>query len=53
MANRASVKGNARSLLPFPITRRTICWESTAVTGSVIVSVIRKPYEYINVKQPR
>ena len=38
-----SVSGRARSLFRLPITRRTICFESTAVTGSVTASLIRKP----------
>ena len=38
-----SVSGKTRSLFPLPITRRTICFESTAETGSVIASLIRKP----------
>ena len=38
-----SVKGRMRSLLPFPMTRSTICLESTAVMGSVTASVIRSP----------
>jgi hypothetical protein len=30
-------------LFRFPMTRRTICFESTAKTGSVTASVTRKP----------
>ena len=39
-----SVNGSARSLFRLPMTRRIICWESTAVTGSVTASPIRNPY---------
>ena len=35
-----SVSGRTRSLFRLPMTRRTICFESTAETGSVTVSVI-------------
>ncbi len=38
-----SVSGRIRSLFRLPMTRRTICLESTAVTGSVTASLIRKP----------
>lgn len=38
-----SVSGIARSLFRLPIKRRTICFESTAVTGNVTASLIRKP----------
>jgi len=38
-----SVSGRTRSLFRFPMTRSSICFESTAVTGSVTASVIRKP----------
>ena len=38
-----SVSGRIRSLFRLPMTRRTICFESTAETGSVTASVIRKP----------
>ena len=38
-----SVKGRARSLFRLPMTRSTICFESTAVTGSVTASAIRSP----------
>ena len=38
-----SVSGKTRSLLRLPMTRRTICLESTAEMGSVTASLIRKP----------
>jgi len=38
-----SVNGRARCLFPLPITCSTICFESIAVIGSVIASLIRNP----------
>ena len=37
-----SVSGRTRSLFRLPMTRSTLCSESTAETGSVTASVIRK-----------
>jgi hypothetical protein len=38
-----SVSGNARSLFRLPMTRKTICFESTAVMGKDTASPSRKP----------